>query len=130
MSRVLRNAAWGTFGPTPRSRSLMEARSVRVPPRWSGPRIPSTTPPARRVSGSAKEYVTLAYDFPLLGVFWSLFMFALFILWIFIVIWCFVDNFRRRDHHGLAKALWFLFIVFVRSSVWWPTSSPDRPTPM
>ena len=65
------------------------------------------------VSGSDKEYVMLAYDFPLLGVFWSLFMFALFILWIFIVIWCFVDNFRRRDHHGLAKALWFLFIVFV-----------------
>ena len=30
-----------------------------------------------------------------------------------IVIWCFVDNFRRRDHHGLAKALWFLFIVFI-----------------
>ena len=61
----------------------------------------------------SKEYVMLAYDFPLLGVFWSLFMFVLFILWIFIVIWCFVDNFRRRDHHGLAKALWFLFIVFV-----------------
>ena len=36
-----------------------------------------------------------------------------FVLWIFIVIWCFIDNFRRRDHHGLAKALWFLFIVFV-----------------
>ena len=57
--------------------------------------------------------MVLAYDFPLLGVFWSLLMFALFVLWIFIVIWCFIDNFRRRDHHGLAKALWFLFIVFV-----------------
>ena len=34
-------------------------------------------------------------------------------LWIFIVIWAFVDNFRRTDHHGVAKALWFLFIVFV-----------------
>jgi hypothetical protein len=60
-----------------------------------------------------QEAYVLAYDFPLLGVFWSLLMFALFILWIFIVIWCFIDNFRRRDHHGLAKALWFLFIVFV-----------------
>jgi hypothetical protein len=29
------------------------------------------------------------------------------------VIWCFIDNFRRKDHHGFAKALWFLFIVFV-----------------
>ena len=36
----------------------------------------------------------LAYDYPLLGVFWSLLMFALFVLWIVIVIWCFVDNFR------------------------------------
>ena len=35
------------------------------------------------------------------------------LLWIFIVIWAFIDNFRRTDHHGIAKALWFLFIVFV-----------------
>lgn len=55
----------------------------------------------------------LAYSFPLLSVFWSLLMFAGFILWIFIVVWCFIDNFRRRDHHGVAKALWFLFIVFI-----------------
>ncbi len=55
----------------------------------------------------------LAYDYPLLGVFWSLFTFALLVLWVFVVIWCFVDNFRRRDHSGLAKAVWFLFIVFV-----------------
>ena len=48
----------------------------------------------------------LAYDYPLLGVFWSLLMFSLFVLWIVIVIWCFIDNFRRSDHHGFAKALW------------------------
>jgi hypothetical protein len=57
--------------------------------------------------------VVLAYSYPLLSVFWTLLMFAGFVLWIFIVIWCFVDNFRRRDHHGLAKALWFIFIIFV-----------------
>ena len=57
--------------------------------------------------------MVLAYDFPLLGVFWSLLMFALFVLWIFIVIWCFVDNFRRPTTTASAKALWFLFIVFV-----------------
>jgi Phospholipase_D-nuclease N-terminal len=54
-----------------------------------------------------------AYDYPLLSVFWSLLLFALFVLWIFIVIWVFIDNFRRRDHSGWAKALWFVFIVFV-----------------
>jgi 4-amino-4-deoxy-L-arabinose transferase-like glycosyltransferase len=55
----------------------------------------------------------LAYDYPLLGVFWTLVLASLFILWIFIVIWAFIDNFRRKDHGGLAKALWFLFILFL-----------------
>jgi Phospholipase_D-nuclease N-terminal len=54
-----------------------------------------------------------AYDYPLLSVFWSIFLFAVFLLWIFVVVWVFIDNFRRSDHSGWAKALWFLFIVFV-----------------
>ncbi len=55
----------------------------------------------------------LAYSYPLLSVFWTMLMFAGLVLWIFIVIWTFIDNFRRRDHSGIAKAMWFLFIVFV-----------------
>jgi hypothetical protein len=55
----------------------------------------------------------LAYDYPLLGVFWTLLMFSLFLLYVFLVIWCFVDDFRRQDLGGVAKSLWFLFIVFV-----------------
>jgi quinol-cytochrome oxidoreductase complex cytochrome b subunit len=54
-----------------------------------------------------------AYDYPLLSVFWSICLFALSVLWIFIVIWVFIDNFRRPDHSGWAKAVWFVFIVFV-----------------
>ncbi len=53
----------------------------------------------------------LAYDYPLLGVFWSLFIFSIFVLWIFTVVWVFIDNFRRHDHHGLAKAGWALLIL-------------------
>lgn len=53
-----------------------------------------------------------AYDFPLLSMFWVLvwwgFVFTIF----FAVIWAFVDNFRRRDHSGWAKAGWaFLILV-------------------
>jgi hypothetical protein len=60
----------------------------------------------------------LAYDYPLLGVFWTLLLASLFILWIFSVIWVFIDNVRRRDHGGVAKALWFAFIfVFPLFSV-------------
>ncbi|HLN15296.1 MAG TPA: PLDc N-terminal domain-containing protein [Acidimicrobiales bacterium] len=55
----------------------------------------------------------LASSYPLLNVIWTLLVFAGLVLWIFIVIWVFIDNFRRRDHGGLAKALWFLFIIFV-----------------
>ncbi len=54
----------------------------------------------------------LAYDYPLLSVFWTLVLFSLFVLVLFVILWAFVDNFRRTDHHGLAKALWFLFILF------------------
>jgi hypothetical protein len=55
----------------------------------------------------------LAYDYPLLGVFWTMMFFALWAAWIFAVIWVFIDNFRRRDHSGFAKALWTLAIIFV-----------------
>lgn len=55
----------------------------------------------------------LAYDFPLLSVFWSLLMFFGFLLMIFFIIWCFIDNFRRRDHHGLAKFGWTVVILFI-----------------
>jgi hypothetical protein len=54
----------------------------------------------------------LAYSFPLLSVFWTMLMFAGIVLTLFLVIWCFVDNFRRRDHHGWAKAGWTFFILF------------------
>jgi Phospholipase_D-nuclease N-terminal len=55
----------------------------------------------------------LAYDFPLLSVFWTLLMFFGFFLMIFFIIWCFIDNFRRRDHHGLAKFAWTVVILFI-----------------
>ena len=55
----------------------------------------------------------LAYDYPILGVFWTMTFFFLWAAWIFVVIWVFIDNFRRRDHSGWAKALWFILIIFL-----------------
>ena len=55
----------------------------------------------------------LAYDYPLLGVFWTFVLASLFFLVIFVIVWALFDNFRRRDHSGWAKALWFLFILFL-----------------
>ena len=54
----------------------------------------------------------LAYDYPILGAFWTLVIFSLFVLVLFVILWAFVDNFRRKDHSGWAKALWFLLILF------------------
>jgi Phospholipase_D-nuclease N-terminal len=53
----------------------------------------------------------IAYSFPLLSLFWSMLMFAGLVLMIFLIIWCFIDNFRRKDHHGAAKAGWTIVIL-------------------
>jgi 4-amino-4-deoxy-L-arabinose transferase-like glycosyltransferase len=55
----------------------------------------------------------LAYDYPLLGVFWTLVLASCFFLLIFVIVWALFDNFRRKDHGGLAKAVWFLVILFL-----------------
>ncbi len=55
----------------------------------------------------------LGYDYPLLGIFWTMTFFFLWAAWIFAVIWVFIDNFRRSDHSAIAKALWAIVIIFV-----------------
>lgn len=57
--------------------------------------------------------MVLAYDFPLLSLFWTVLWVAFVFSIFFAVIWAFVDNFRRRDHGGVAKAVWALFILCV-----------------
>ena len=52
-------------------------------------------------------------SYPLLNLFWSMFIFFLWIIWIWILIWIFIDIFRSRDLSGGAKALWFLFVLFI-----------------
>jgi type VI protein secretion system component VasK len=47
------------------------------------------------------------------GVFWSIFIFFLWVIWIWILIWIFMDIFRSRDLSGGAKALWILFVLFL-----------------
>jgi hypothetical protein len=63
--------------------------------------------------GAERGGAVLGYDFPLLSLFWSMLMFFGLFLMIWLIIWCFVDNFRRHDHHGLAKAGWTVLILFI-----------------
>jgi len=55
----------------------------------------------------------LASSYPLLSVFWTIFEIFLWVIWIWILIWIFTDIFRSQDLSGGAKALWFLFVLFI-----------------
>lgn len=50
---------------------------------------------------------------PLLSLFWSMLLFFLFIIWIWLVITVFMDVFRSDDLSGGAKAMWILLLVFL-----------------
>ena len=53
----------------------------------------------------------LAADYPFLDIFWSMFIFFLFVIWIWILITVFSDIFRRKDIGGGSKALWIIFVI-------------------
>ena len=55
----------------------------------------------------------LAYDYPLLGFFWTMFIVALWFAWLMLLFRVIADLFRTEDIGGLSKALWALFVLFV-----------------
>ena len=54
-----------------------------------------------------------SYSYPLLGAFWTVLEIFLWILWIWVLIYVFIDIFRSHDLSGWAKALWFVFVLFL-----------------
>ncbi len=52
-------------------------------------------------------------SYPLLNAFWTILEIFLWVIWIWILITIFVDIFRSHDLSGGAKALWFLFVLFI-----------------
>ncbi len=52
-------------------------------------------------------------SYPLLDAFWTILEIFLWVVWIWILITVFVDIFRSHDLSGGAKALWFLFVLFI-----------------
>ena len=55
----------------------------------------------------------LAREWTFLSVIWAMLLFSLFLLWIGTVFYCFIDNFKRKDHGGGKKVLWAIFIIFL-----------------
>ena len=71
--------------------------------------------------------------FPLLDVVLTLMMFFGLLLVAAIIAWCLMDNFRRKDLSGLAKAGWTLLILvlpLIGCLVYAALRSPKRGGPM
>ncbi|MDT3439565.1 SHOCT domain-containing protein [Pseudofrankia sp. BMG5.37] len=60
---------------------------------------------------SATHY--LAYDYPVLGAFWTLFWIFLWVILLVLVFRVVVDIFRDREMSGWAKAGWLLFVLIL-----------------
>mgnify|MGYP001488063717 CR=1 FL=1 len=55
----------------------------------------------------------LAYDFPLLGLFWTMLIFFFWIAWIMLLFRVIVDIFRNKEMRGLGKAFWLIFVIVI-----------------
>ena len=53
----------------------------------------------------------LAYDYPLLSIFFSMLWFFLFFAWLMLLFRVFADIFRSRDLGGFSKAVWSIFVI-------------------
>jgi hypothetical protein len=52
-----------------------------------------------------------AYDYPVLGAFWTMLIFFIFIAWLMLLFRIIFDIFRSHDMGGFAKAIWLIFII-------------------
>ena len=55
----------------------------------------------------------LAYDYPILGVFWTMFIFFLWFAWLMLLFKVFIDIFRSEDLGGFSKAIWTIGVIIL-----------------
>jgi hypothetical protein len=55
----------------------------------------------------------LLADYPFADVMWTMLVFFAWVIWVALLIMVLLDNFRRSDHSGWAKAGWTLFVIFL-----------------
>lgn len=53
----------------------------------------------------------IAADYPFLDVFWSMLIFFLWVMWIWLLFTIFADVFRRHDISGWMKTAWIVFVI-------------------
>ncbi|MFF6997314.1 SHOCT domain-containing protein [Streptomyces sp. NPDC008313] len=59
------------------------------------------------------DQMYLAYDFPLLGAFWTMLWFFLWVMWFVLLFRIVVDIIRDDSMTGWAKAGWMAFVIFL-----------------
>jgi hypothetical protein len=64
-------------------------------------------------AGQEMDFAAASSSYPLLNIFWTILEVFLWVIWFWILIMVFIDIFRSRDLSGWAKALWFLFVLFI-----------------
>ena len=52
-----------------------------------------------------------AADYPFLDIFWTMLIFFMWVIWLWILITVLMDLFRRHDIGGWGKAAWTLFVI-------------------
>ena len=55
----------------------------------------------------------LAYDYPILGVFWTMLIFFLWFAWLMLLFKVFADIFRSEDLGGFSKAIWTIGVIIL-----------------
>jgi hypothetical protein len=55
--------------------------------------------------------VLFAADYPFLDIFWTMLIFFMWVIWIWILVTVLMDLFRRHDIGGWGKAGWTLLVV-------------------
>ena len=55
--------------------------------------------------------MVFAADYPFLDIFWTMLVFFMWVIWLWILITVLMDLFRRHDISGWAKAAWTLFVI-------------------
>ena len=55
----------------------------------------------------------IAADYPFLDVIWTMVIFFVWFLWIWLLITIFADIFRRHDISGVKKTVWIIFAILL-----------------
>ncbi|MEV7544363.1 SHOCT domain-containing protein [Streptomyces sp. NPDC089915] len=60
-----------------------------------------------------KPSVDLAYDYPVLGAFWTVMWIFLWVMWLVLLFRIVVDIFRDHEMSGWVKAAWLVFLILI-----------------